>query len=91
MNKPQGPRRHTSLRAVRFCAWPACRETVGAGYVCGSHWRLLPVILQRGLTGARGPERHAAERAADDWIKNRTLVPTTAAVPAFHEPKDPIA
>lgn len=74
---------------VKFCAFEGCRELVGEGYVCRSHWRDLPVLLQRALTGSRGAERHAAERQVDTWIKTRqVLPPASPATPAFHEPKD---
>lgn len=75
-------------RIVHFCAFTGCRELIGEHqHVCGAHWRDLPVLLQRSLTGSRGDEREAAKRAVDEWIKTRTL-PTLEAPKPFNETKD---
>ena len=74
---------------TKLCAFPGCRESVGRGYVCRSHWRDLPVLLQRALTGARADEREAAERKVDAWLRTKQpIAPRTPAAPAHHEPKD---
>lgn len=77
-------------RPVHLCAFKGCRELIGErAHVCRSHWRDLPVLLQRALTGSRGAEREAARRQVDEWIKTRQPVaPKAPAVPAFHEPKE---
>lgn len=76
-----------SGRIVKFCAFKGCRELVGSAYVCKAHWRDLPMLLQRALTGSREPERHAAERQVDEWIKTRTLPPSRAPTRPFTDTK----
>ena len=60
-------------REVKLCSFTGCREVVGPMFVCRAHFRDLPLMLQRALTGSRGPERHAAEQVVRKWIQDRTL------------------
>lgn len=77
-------------RPAHLCAFKGCRELIGQHQaVCRAHWRDLPVLLQRALTGSRGEERAAALRQVAEWIKNRTLPVGDAPPPAFHEPREP--
>lgn len=71
---------------AHFCHWPGCRERVPPKlWGCRSHWRALPLQIQRAIWKAYVPgqevsktpsaEYIAAAKAAQEWIKTRSVVP----------------